>query len=42
MRSNILIDKAKYVDVVMAMYNLIEYSDNYSKISESFGAVLQR
>ena len=35
MRSNILIDKAKYVDVVMAMYNLIEYSDNYSKTSGS-------
>ena len=42
MRSNILIDKAKYVDVVMAMYNLIEYSDNYSKTSESFGTILQR
>ena len=42
MRSNILIDEAKYVDVVMAMYNLIEYSDNYSKTSESFGAILQR
>ena len=42
MRSNILIDKAKYVDVVMAMYNLIEYSDNYSKTSESFEAILQR
>ena len=42
MRSNIQIDKAKYVDFVMAMYNLIEYSDNYSKTSESFEAILQR
>ena len=27
------IDNAKYLDVVMPMYNLIEYSDNYSKKS---------
>ena len=25
------IDDAQYIDVVMPMYNLIEYSDNYSK-----------
>ena len=25
----------KYLDVVMPMYNLIEYGDHYSKISES-------
>ena len=25
------IDNAKYIDIVMPMYNLIEYSDNYSK-----------
>ena len=25
------IDNAQYIDVVMPMYNLIEYSDNYSK-----------
>ena len=24
----------KYLDAVMPMYNLIEYGDNYSKISE--------
>ena len=24
-------DNAKYIDVVMSMYNLIEYSNNYSK-----------
>ena len=27
-------DNAKYIDVIMAMCNLIEYSDNYSKKSE--------
>ena len=25
------IDNAKYINIVMPMYNLIEYSDNYSK-----------
>ena len=29
------IDNAQDVDIVMPMYNLIEYSDNYSKTSES-------
>ena len=29
------IDHAKDIDVVMAMYNLIEYIGNYSKISGS-------
>ena len=29
------IDNAKYIDIVMPMYNLIEYSDNYSKTSGS-------
>ena len=29
------IDNAKYIDIVMLMYNLIEYSDNYSKTSGS-------
>ena len=28
-------DNAKDIDVVMPMYNLIEYSDNYSKTSGS-------
>ena len=27
------IDNAKYIDIVMPMYNLIEYSDNYLKKS---------
>ena len=25
------IDNAKHIDVIMPMYNLIEYSDNYTK-----------
>ena len=33
--NNIQIDNAEYIDVVMPMYNLVEYSDNYSKTSGS-------
>ena len=33
--NNTQIDNAEYIDIVMATYNLIEYSDNYSKTSES-------
>ena len=33
--NNTQINNAKDIAVVMPMYNLIEYSDNYSKISES-------
>ena len=33
--TNIKIDNAKDIDVVMLMYNLIEYNDNYSKTSGS-------
>ena len=33
--NNTQIDNAKYIDIVMTMYNLIEYSDNYSKMSGS-------
>ena len=29
--NNTQIDNAKDIDIVMTMYNLIEYSDNYSK-----------
>ena len=32
---NTQVDNAKDIDIVMPMYNLIEYSDNYSKISGS-------
>ena len=31
--NNTQIDNVKYIDIVMPMYNLIEYSDNYSKRS---------
>ena len=30
--NNTNIDNAKYIDVVMSMYNLIYYRNNYSKI----------
>ena len=33
--NNTPIDNAKYIDVIMQIYNLIEYSDNYSKTSGS-------
>ena len=31
--NNIQIDNAEYIHIVMPMYNLIEYSNNYSKTS---------
>ena len=31
------IDNAQDIDIVMPMYNLIEYSDNYSKYLEVYG-----
>ena len=37
--NNTQIDNTKDIDVVMRMYNLIEYSDNYSKTG-SFMAIL--
>ena len=33
--NNIQIDNAEYIDIVMSIFNLIEYSDNYSKTSRS-------
>ena len=33
--NNTQVDNAKDIDIVMPMYNLIEYSDNYSKASGS-------
>ena len=36
-RNNKQVDNAKYIDVVMPMYNLIEYSNNYSRTSGSLG-----
>ena len=32
-KNNTDIDNAQYIDIVMPMYNLTEYSDNYSKTS---------
>ena len=37
--NNTQIDNTKYIDAVMAIYNLIEYNDNYLKTSV---AILQR
>ena len=31
--NNTQVDNAKYIDIIMAMYNLIEYSNNDSKTS---------
>ena len=39
--NNVLIDKAVDLDVVMPMYNLLEYSVNYRKTTESL-ELLQR
>ena len=33
--NNTQTDNAKHIDVIMPMYNLIEYNDNYSKTSGS-------
>ena len=33
--NNTQIDNAEYIDIVMPMYNLVEYSNNYSKTSGS-------
>ena len=33
--NNTVMDNAKYIDIVIPMYNLIEYSDNYLKTSGS-------
>ena len=33
--NNIQVDNAQDIDIVMRMYNLIEYSDNYSRTPES-------
>ena len=36
--NNTQIDNAEYIDIVMPIYNLIEYSDNYSK---TYGSLWQ-
>ena len=35
-RNNTQVDDAQCIDVVMSMYNLMKYSDNYSKTSGIF------
>ena len=37
--NNTKIANAKYIDIVMPIYNLIEYNDNYRKISSSFSTI---
>ena len=37
--NNTQIDNVEYIDIVMRMYNLIEYSDNYSKTTEGLWSV---
>ena len=39
--NNTQIDNAEYIDIVMPMYNLIEYSDDYSKTSGSLSQYCQ-
>ena len=38
--NNIQIDNAEYIDIVIPMYNLIEYSNNYSKHLEAYGNIV--
>ena len=40
--NNTQIDHAEYIDIVMSMCNLIEYSDNYSKTSEVYGNIVKK
>ena len=39
--NNTQIDNAEDIDVVMAVYNLVEYSDNYLKISGSYDNITE-
>ena len=38
--NNTQVDNTKEIDIVMSMYNLIEYSDNYAKKTRKFMAIL--
>ena len=40
--NNTQIDNAEYIDIVMSMYNLIEYSGNYSKHLEVYGNTVKK
>ena len=39
--NNTQVGNAKDIDIVMPMYSLIEYSDNYAKTTGSFGNILE-
>ena len=39
--NNTQIYNAKDIDIVMPMYNLIEYSDNYAKTTEVYGNIVK-
>ena len=39
--NNTQIDNAQDIDIVMPMYNLIEYSDNYAKKQEVYGNIVK-
>ena len=39
--NNTQVDNAKDIDIVMPMYNLIEYSDNYAKQQEVYGNIVK-
>ena len=39
--NNTQTDNAKDIDIVMPMYNLIEYSDNYAKTTEVYGNIVK-
>ena len=39
--NNTQVDNAKDIDIVMPMYNLIEYSDDYAKQQEVYGNILE-
>ena len=39
--NNTQIDNAKDIDIVMPMYNLVEYSDNYAKQQDVYGNIVK-
>ena len=39
--NNTQIDNAKHIDVVMQMYNFIEYCNNHSKTSGTYGNIIE-
>ena len=40
--NNTQIDNAEYIDIVMPMYNLIQYSDNFQKHLEVCGNIVKK